>query len=212
MFTGIIETLGTVAAVDHDPAADAALLTVHAGLAHCLTDGASLAVNGVCLTATAAPDSTTAGHTLFRADIMGETLRRTTLGDLAPGDVVNLERSVAVGDRFEGHIVQGHVDATGTVTDVGDQGAWTTLGFTLPAELACQVAEKGAVAVDGTSLTVTAVSPPGHDTAWFEVGIIPITAQHTTLGRLQPGDRVNLETDVVAKQLTRLAGFGHVLA
>ena len=138
---------------------------------------------------------------------MGETLRRTNLGNLTPGDTVNLERCLPAGGRFDGHVVQGHVDAVGTLASVTPHEAWSTLRFYLPAELAPLLAEKGSIAVSGVSLTVTAVSAPGESPAWFEVGLIPETLKATNLGVLKVGDSVNLETDALAKYVQRLTAF-----
>ncbi len=142
---------------------------------------------------------------MFRADLMGQTLRMTSLGDRAPGDRVNLERCLRPTDHLDGHVVQGHVDGTGQVLAVTPHGAWTTLRIGLPARLARYVPAQGAIALQGVSLTVTAVSDPGAAAHWFEVGIIPATLEATTLGALRPGDRVNLETDVLARYAERLA-------
>lgn len=202
MFTGIIEELGRVSAIEPIPGADAARLRIAAGaVLDGLPAGGSLAVNGVCLTAV--PDTGDG----FAADVMGETLARTSLGALSPGDPVNLERCMPAGCRFDGHVVQGHVDATGTIAAVEDLGGWTRVRIATPAELAPLIAEKGSIAVDGTSLTITAVSEPGAERAWFEVGLIPATLERTVLGLAAPGRRVNLEADVFAKYAARLAAF-----
>ena len=202
MFTGIVEELGEVVAVERVPGADgagtAARLTIRgpevtADAAH----GASIAVNGVCLTVTAVADGG------FTADVMAETLGRSSLGALAPGTVVNLERPVRADGRFGGHFVQGHVDGTGPIIsrDAGSRGD-VVVRIGLPPELARHVVEKGSVAVDGISLTVSALSGPGDP--WFEVSLIPATVALTTLGRKQPGEVVNLEVDVIAKYVERL--------
>ena len=154
MFTGIIEHTGTV--ISLDTAGDSAILRVRAGsIARDLAAGGSLAVDGVCLTAL----GTEADPEVFTADVMGESLARTTLGRLRPGDAVNLERCLPAGGRFDGHIVQGHVDATGTIAAITEHPAWTTLRVTVPAHLAPQLAEKGSIALNGISLTVTRTSP-----------------------------------------------------
>jgi riboflavin synthase len=158
-------------------------------------------VNGVCLTVTdwtAGPDAT---H--LRFDVMGETLKRSVVGGFGTGSPVNLERAVRADGRLDGHIVQGHVDGTGVLLTRTPGDDWELVRFAMPAELASYVAEKGSIAVDGVSLTVTAV---GSD--WFEVGLIPETLRATTLGRKQPGDAVNLEVDVLAKYVARLLGRG----
>ena len=205
MFTGIIGALGTVESITPIEGSDAAYLTLNAGdIVADLEHGGSLAVNGVCLTAIDL-DQLQPGQ--FRAYAMGETLRRTNLGDLTPGDTVNLERCLPAGGRFDGHVVQGHVDAVGTLASVTPHEAWSTLRFYLPAELAPLLAEKGSIAVSGVSLTVTAVSAPGESPAWFEVGLIPETLKATNLGALKVGDSVNLETDALAKYVQRLTAF-----
>jgi riboflavin synthase len=166
-----------------------------------LAPGASIAVNGVCLTAVRLDGPRVS------VDVMGETLRRTTTGALAPGAAVNLERCVPAGGRLDGHVVQGHVDGLGVLLEREDLGAWHRLRFGLPAGLARYAAEKGSIAVDGVSLTVTAVSDPGEEDPWFEVGLIPTTLAVTGLGAKAPGDHVNLEMDVLAKYTERLLGF-----
>lgn len=212
MFTGIITELGTVTALEPLPEADAARLRLHApasiaGLGH----GGSIAVNGTCLTAT---DIARSGGTVS-VDVMGETLRRTGIGALAPGDRVNLERCVPVDGRLDGHVVQGHVDGVGTITRIDVHGDWRQVRIALPAGLGRYVAEKGSIAVDGVSLTVTAVSEPENgperepsgQADWFEVGLIPATLAATTLGSRVAGDRVNLEVDVLAKYAARLHDY-----
>lgn len=202
MFTGIITGQGRVEGIEVVPGQDAAILRVNApGHAADLGLGGSLAVNGVCLTATAIDGDTVA------LDVMGESLRLTTTGALRPGDVVNLERCVPAGGRLDGHVVQGHVDGTGMVAEREDAGNWVRLRFSLPHGLARYVARKGSIAVDGVSLTVTAVSGAGEPDQYFEVGVIPTTLRETVLGQRQPGDAVNLEVDVMAKYAERLAAF-----
>lgn len=200
MFTGIIEGLGHV--ISLNPRDDGAVLTIDSAQAAVGARlGDSIAVDGVCLTVTAV------SGVRLTFDIMGETLRRTTIGLLRPGAKVNVERALAAGDRLGGHIVQGHVDATGRVLSLQDQGVWELLRVSLPPELAPLVAEKGSIAVDGVSLTVTSVSAPEDAESWFEVGLIPETLQRTVLGGAEPGAPVNLEVDVIARQLARLAAF-----
>jgi riboflavin synthase len=192
MFTGIVEEVGEVAAVE--PRGDSAVLTVRASrIADDLVHGASIAVSGVCLTVVGQD----ARGIAF--DVMGETLKRSVLGALAPGDRVNLERAVRADARLDGHVVQGHVDGTGVVVSRTPGDAWEAVRFGLPAELARFVAEKGSIAVDGVSLTVSAVGPD-----WFDVGLIPETLRATTLRGKAPGDPVNLEVDVLAKYVARL--------
>ena len=195
MFTGIIEEIGEVAELD-SRGDSAVLRLVATTIADDLVHGASIAVNGVCLTVTGWRGSAPAE---IDFDVMGETLKRSVIGELHRGARVNLERAARVGGRLDGHIVQGHVDGTGVVLSRTAADAWETVRFGLPPELARYVAEKGSIAVDGVSLTVSAV---GSD--WFEVGLIPETLRATTLGSKQPGDAVNLEVDVLAKYVERL--------
>jgi riboflavin synthase len=192
MFTGIVEELGEVVALDHG--ADSARLRVRApGVTADAVTGASMAVNGVCLTVV---DLATG---VFTADVMRETLRRSSLGELTVGSRVNLERAVRASDRLGGHIVQGHVDGVGTVIDrrVGD--GWEIMRISLPEGLSRYVVEKGSIAIDGVSLTVSAVAD-----GWFEVSLIPTTLALTTLGRHGVGEPVNVEVDVIAKYVERL--------
>lgn len=194
MFTGIVEERGTVRAVTD--LGDAARLQVHGPLVTSdARPGDSIAVNGVCLTVVDLVDGA------FTADVMLETLRRSSLGALGPGSSVNLERAARVDARIGGHIVQGHVDGVATVRDITPTEHWTVVAFELPEALARYVVEKGSIAVDGVSLTVAAV-----DDESFSVSLIPTTLEHTTLGGLRPGDRVNLEVDVLAKYVERLLG------
>src|SRR5579863_8398075 len=198
MFTGIVAELGEVASVE--PRGDAARLTIR-GSTEGVSPGESIAVNGVCLTVTGVLDGT------FTADVMGETLDRSSLGALTPGAPVNLERSVRLADRLGGHLVQGHVDATGTVVSRTPKTHWDQVRITLPASIARYVVHKGSITVDGVSLTVSALgpgSPDSPDESWFEVSLIPETLKRTTLGTRQPGDPVNLEVDVIAKYVERL--------
>jgi riboflavin synthase len=204
VFTGIVEELGKTAGLD--VLADSARLTIHAPMvAAGASPGGSIAVNGVCLTVTRTDGDQ------FAADVMGETLARSTLGALAPGAPVNLERAAVAGGRLDGHIVQGHVDGTGVVTDVRPAERWRVLRISIPAALSRYVAEKGSVAVDGVSLTVSGLSPLGgdpHDEQWFEVSLIPETLTRTTLGVVAAGDKVNIEVDVIAKYVERLIAGG----
>jgi riboflavin synthase len=195
MFTGIVAELGEVAAIRRY--GDAARLTIR-GSTQDAGPGESIAVNGVCLTVAEIADGT------FTADVMGETLNRSSLGQLAEGSPVNLERSVRLADRLGGHLVQGHVDATATIVSRTPAEHWDQVRISLPGPVARYVVEKGSIAVDGVSLTVSALSPPGDDDAWFEVSLIPETLKRTTLGTVRPGDTVNLEVDVIAKYVERL--------
>lgn len=208
MFTGIITETGIVTELTHHAGEDSARLSLQApDSAVDLPTGGSLAVSGVCLTAVEVEGP----H--VTVDVMGETLRRSTLGALRSGDRVNLERCVPAHGRLDGHLVQGHVEGTGTVATVQDHGTWRGIRIELPAGLGRYLAEKGSVAVDGVSLTVTAVNDPaGQGPDWFEVGIIPATAEHTTLGRSAPGTVVNIEVDVMAKYIERLTAYDRTTA
>ncbi|MBG6218409.1 riboflavin synthase [Arthrobacter sp. CAN_A6] len=205
MFTGIVSEQGSVVSLDVAADQESAVLVFDAPVSGAdLTPGGSIAVNGVCLTAVKLDGGRVA------VDVMGETLRRTTTGTLLPGAAVNLERCVQAGGRLDGHVVQGHVDGLGTLVEREDLGAWHRLRFSLPLDLARYAAEKGSIAIDGVSLTVTAVSPPPADEAWFEVGLIPTTLEATGLGSKAIGGQVNLEMDVLAKYAERLLGFAAV--
>jgi len=191
MFTGLVEALGTVRAVQ--PAgASRDLVIAEPRLASELAIGESIAINGCCLTVV---EQT---REAFRVQAGPETLRLTNLGELQPGDRVNLERAVAVGDRLGGHIVQGHVDGLGRIARRERQGDWETIWFDCPPELARQMVRKGSVAVDGISLTLVDVLPAG-----FSVALIPHTLAVTTLGFKQPPATVNLETDLFAKYVAK---------
>ncbi len=192
MFTGIVEELGEVVAVE--PQSDAVRLRVRGPLV--VSDarhGASIAVNGVCLTVVELDGDD------FTADVMRETLDRSSLGSLQPGSAVNLERPVTLADRLGGHLVQGHVDGTGTVLERTPGEHWEVVRVSLPPALARYVVRKGSVTVDGVSLTVVDVGPD-----WFTVSLVPTTLAVTTLGRAPVGGTVNLEVDVVAKYVERL--------
>lgn len=194
MFTGIIETLGTV--TDVDMGADHSRLTVQGAVTEGTAVGDSISVNGVCLTATRIDDGR------FTADVMAETLRRSTLGELQPGDAVNLERAATATTRLGGHLVQGHVDGVGQLTGRAPAGAFDEVTIALPGDLVHYVVEKGSIAIDGISLTVAGVT--GGD---ITIGLIPETLQRTTLGRRSVGDKVNIEVDVIAKYVERLLEF-----
>jgi len=192
MFTGIVEELGEVVAVDHG--VDSVRLAVRAAMVTGdAVAGASIAVNGVCLTVVEVADGA------FTTDVMRETLQRSALGGLVAGSRVNLERAVRASDRLGGHIVQGHVDGVGTVIDRAPGDRWEIVRVSLPAALSRYVVEKGSIAVDGVSLTVSGVGD-----GWFEVSLIPTTLGLTTFGQRQLGDAVNLEVDVIAKYVERL--------
>jgi riboflavin synthase len=201
MFTGIVAEQGTVLSVEHDGEASATLRLTAPSTTEGLGLGGSIAVNGVCLTATDIDGRE------FSVDVMGETLIRTTIGELAAGDSVNLERCVQAGGRLDGHVVQGHVDGVGQLLERESLGNWDRLRFGVPVPLARYIAEKGSIAVDGVSLTVVAVSPAEEENPWFEVGLIPTTLDETGLGAKATGARVNLEVDVLAKYTERLLSF-----
>lgn len=194
MFTGLVEELGTVTAVEEQE--EAIRLTITAP--EVLRDAAygdSIAVDGVCLTVAEL------GGDSFTADVMRQTLEHTALSRLKVGAAVNLERALAVGQRLGGHIMQGHVDGTATLLSRTSSEHWDVLRFTLPTDLARYVVAKGSIAVSGTSLTVADL---GED--WFEVSLIPTTLAETILGGLRVGDPVNLEVDVLAKYVEKLLG------
>lgn len=199
MFTGIVEELGEVIA--QEDLGDATRMTISGPLVTSdAGHGDSIAVNGVCLTVVdVLPDGR------FSADVMAETLHRSSLRALAPGSPVNLERAAAVNSRLGGHIVQGHVDGTGTVIARSPSQHWEIVRIGLPREIARYVVEKGSITVDGISLTVSALADE-DDTEWFEVSLIPTTLALTTLGRAAVGTPVNLEVDVIAKYVERLLG------
>lgn len=199
MFTGIVEEIGEVVAVEHGEAS--ARLTLRGPLVTSdAVHGASIAVDGVCLTVVEQPEADT-----FTVDVMAETLSRSSLRDVAPGRRVNLERALLAGARLGGHIVQGHVDGTGTVSARTPGDAWEVVRVDIAPELARYVVEKGSVTVDGTSLTVSAVSAVDDPAPWFEVSLIPTTLELTILGAKPVGGVVNLEVDVLAKYVERLA-------
>jgi len=191
MFTGLVEATGTVRAVERE--GEGARLTVDAQLADDLRQGDSVSVNGVCLTAVDVNGGS------FGADVMAETLRRSSLGPLAAGDRVNLELPLRAGDRMGGHVVQGHVDGTGAVDSVTEEGSSRLVRIACAPPLLRYLVEKGSVAVDGVSLTVAAIDGEG-----FTVALIPETLERTTLGDAAPGRVVNLEVDVLAKYVEKL--------
>ncbi|WAC65217.1 riboflavin synthase [Agrococcus sp. SL85] len=197
MFTGIIEELGEVVSLER--AGEAWRLTVRGPLA--VSDaghGDSIAVNGLCLTVV----EQTADS--FTADVMQVSVDMSTLADRSAGDRVNLERAAALGSRLGGHIVQGHIDGTARVVAVSDGDGQRTVRFGLDPALAHLVVRKGSIAVDGVSLTVSAVSEAAEAEQWFEVSLIPETLVATTLGALAEGDRANIETDIVARHVERM--------
>ncbi len=194
MFTGIVEDLGEVEAVEH--LGDFARVAIRsAKVTDDATPGDSIAVNGVCLTVTGLVPRG------FTADVMGETLKRSSLAAMVPGMKVNLERPVRPEGRLGGHLVQGHVDEVAAIARRQSRERWEVVRITLPPGLARYVVHKGSIAVDGVSLTVSEVSSD-----WFEVSLIPETLERTTLGIKHPGETVNLEVDVIAKYVEKLIG------
>ena len=195
MFTGIIEELGEVTAWELSD--DAARITVRAPLAVSdASHGDSISVSGVCLTVV------DQGRDWFTADVMAVSIAMSTLSGMSVGQHVNIERAAQVGDRLGGHIVQGHIDGTSTVLSMNDGSAWRVLRFSLAPDVAPLVARKGSIAVDGVSLTVSSVG-----TDWFEVSLIPETLIATILGAKVVGDRVNIETDILARHVERMVNF-----
>lgn len=195
MFTGIIEELGTIKALNIAGKSGSVSIQAKTVLENTKI-GDSIAVNGVCLTVTTLkPDG-------FTADVMAETLRRSNLGKLMPGDKVNLERAMAANGRFGGHIVSGHIDGTGTITNYQkeENAVWVTIDA--PEEILSLIVEKGSICIDGISLTIANVSDTN-----FKVSIIPHTGEETTLLRRNVGDKVNLENDVVGKYVQKLLGI-----
>ncbi|MFB7884299.1 riboflavin synthase [Microbacterium sp. NPDC056057] len=200
MFTGIIEEIGEVTAVE--PSGDGVRVTVRGPKA--VSDAAhgdSISVSGVCLTVV------DQGSDWFTADVMKQTLDMSTLEGVSAGRGVNLERATAAHGRLGGHIVQGHIDGTGEVLEVRPGEQWQVLRISVPAELAPLVVDKGSIAVDGVSLTVSGASAAAPGDGWFEVSLIPETLAATTLGARVTGDRVNLETDILARHVQRLLSF-----
>ncbi|MEL4505729.1 riboflavin synthase [Luteococcus sp. H138] len=192
MFTGIVEELGSVESIEHG--SESAVLRIRGPLV--VSDavtGASISCNGVCLTVVEHDQIS------FSVDVMAESLRRSSLGELVAGAPVNLERAMAANGRFGGHVVQGHVDGTARILQRTPGERWEVVRFELPAALARYVVEKGSITVDGVSLTVSGI---GDD--FFEVSLIPTTLELTTLGSKQVGDRVNLEVDVLAKYVEKM--------
>lgn len=194
MFTGLVECLGRVERVEVE-GAGRRLAIAWPGLDAPLTLGESVAVNGCCLTVVRSVGEA------FELQAGPETLLRTNLGETRAGDPVNLERSLRAGDRLGGHFVQGHVDATATLVGRRPEGDWDFLGFGIAPEWTALMVPKGSIAIDGVSLTLVEVGPDG-----FSVMLIPHTLAATTLGRLRPGDRVNVEADMLAKHVRKLLG------
>jgi riboflavin synthase len=199
VFTGIVEEVGTL--VVREDQSDAAVLQIQAKrVLEGVALGDSIAVNGVCLTVTRVDGD------VWSTDVMAETLSRSSLGSVTAGAPVNLERAVTPHTRLGGHMMQGHVDGVGAIVGRVPGEHWEVVRIALPADLARYVVEKGSIAVDGVSLTVSAVSPADIPEPWFEVSLIPTTLRETTLGSRAPGEPVNLEVDVIAKYVERLLG------
>lgn len=203
MFTGIVETLGSVKTIEDR--GDSAVIAIHgpAVLAD-VSAGDSISVNGVCLTVVDFESD------FFTADVMRETLNRSTLGALRIGDNVNLERAMPAHGRFGGHIVQGHVDARGIILEVVQEPHWTTMRVSVPLETSAFIVEKGSITVNGVSLTVVHVTEPQSDTHEFSVSLIPTTLRESNLQSLAVGDSVNIEVDTLAKYVQRLMAFKDV--
>lgn len=200
MFTGLIEERGTITAIETLP--DAVRLTVTGQKAlYGAQQGDSIAVSGVCLTVIE-HDATS-----FTSDVMQQTLDMSTLSGAQVGLAVNLERAAELGSRLGGHIVQGHVDGTAVVLSITPSEDWTVIRFSLSRELAPLLVDKGSITVDGVSLTVSNISDPSESDQWFEVSLIPETLTVTTLGLRAVGDAVNLETDIIARQVARMLAF-----
>ncbi len=200
MFTGLIEERGTITAIEQLP--DAVRLTVSGNTAlQGAQQGDSIAVSGVCLTVVE-HDATS-----FTADVMEQTLAMSTMRNATVGLPVNLERAAELGSRLGGHIVQGHVDGTAEVLSITPSEDWTVIRFDLSRELAPLLVDKGSITVDGVSLTVSNISAPSESSQWFEVSLIPETLAVTTLGLRSVGDAVNLETDIIARQVARMLAF-----
>lgn len=200
MFTGLIEERGMITAIEQQP--DAVRLTVSGVKAlQGAQQGDSIAVSGVCLTVVE-HDATS-----FTADVMEQTLAMSTMRHATVGLAVNLERAAELGSRLGGHIVQGHVDGTAEVLSITPSEDWTVVRFGLSRELAPLLVDKGSITVDGVSLTVSTISAPSEASQWFEVSLIPETLAVTTLGLRSVGDTVNLETDIIARQIARMLAF-----
>jgi riboflavin synthase len=205
VFTGIVEEVGTL--VVREEQADSAVLRIRARrVLEGVALGDSIAVNGVCLTVTGIEPDGADGAGVWSTDVMAETLGRSSLGAAVAGQPVNLERAVTPQTRLGGHLLQGHVDGVGHVVARTPGEHWEVVRIALPPELARYVVEKGSIAVDGVSLTVSAVSVVDAVAPWFEVSLIPTTLRETTLGARAPGETVNLEVDVIAKYVERLMG------
>lgn len=204
VFTGLIEELGSITNIE--PVGDSLRLTVRGPkVVSDAEHGASISVNGTCLTVIEQTDDT------FTADVMKQTVDMSAIADLKVGSPVNLERAALAGTRLGGHIVQGHVDGTATLLSITPAEQWRVLRFGLSRELAALLVDKGSVTVSGVSLTVSTISDPSEPDQWFEVSLIPETLTATIMGQLQIGDRVNIETDMLARHVARMMHFPEVL-
>ena len=199
MFTGIVAELGTVSATEPLDGGIRLVIDATSTLAG-LEVGDSVAVNGVCLTVVSHTDAN------FTVQVVDESLARSALGYVGVGSRLNLERPLAADGRFDGHLVQGHVDGVGVVASINNEGEASRVRITIPESLDRYIVEKGSITVDGTSLTVTAVSDRGADDAWFEIVLIPHTLDVTVFGSISSGSQVNLEVDVIAKYVERMLG------
>lgn len=205
MFTGLIEEIGEITRIES--VGDSLRLTVAGPVVTSdATHGASICVSGVCLTVID-QGRDEHGRGTFTADVMAQSLRMSTLGELTVGSRVNLERATRLDTRLGGHIVQGHVDGTATLVESRPGDAWKVLRFEIAPELSRLLVDKGSVTLSGTSLTVSDIAPATDETQWFEVSLIPETLEATTLGELQVGDRVNVETDIIARHVERMLAF-----
>jgi riboflavin synthase len=199
MFTGIVTELGTVISIRQGTGATGVTIEAPRSSAGVIV-GDSISINGVCLTAVETDADSVS------VEIVDESLSRSTLGSLRAGAVVNPERPMSASGRFDGHIVQGHVDGVGTVASISEEGDAARYRILIPKELARHTVEKGSIAIDGTSLTITAVSDPGGDAPWLEVVLIPHTLSVTVLGTATAGSAVNLKADLIAKYVERMVG------
>ena len=205
MFTGIVEATGQVLEITRG--ADSARISI--GAPEILVDavaGASISVNGICLTIVDFNSES------FSADVMLETLKRSTLGELAAGSEVNLERAMPANGRLGGHIVQGHVDASGVIEAIREEPDWTTMNISIPKNISPYVVEKGSITVNGISLTVVSVTDPTEPHQMFSISLIPTTLAATNLGSSRVGDKVNIEVDALAKYVERLLAFKNQVA
>lgn len=202
MFTGIVEEVGSISALESLPGNAARIRVVGPLVVSDAVVGCSIAVSGACLTVTEFDDAS------FVADVMAETLNHTTLGERVDGDQVNLERALPANGRLGGHVVSGHVDCVAELVERTVAQHWEVLRFSIAHEQARQIALKGSITVDGVSLTISGVGKSSAGIDWFEVSLIPTTLAQTTLGNLAIGHRVNIETDVLAKYVQRLLEGG----